>query len=105
MLVPKRFEKPSKDGSQNQTMELETELENRVHPLFGFKEPYSNRFWNPNNLLGYFRLTAPLGHKCHLWNYWSQFMNSIYLMNNRQREAQRGNQRDFALGRVRFSIV
>ena len=52
MLVPKRFEKPSKDGSQNQTMELETELENRVHPLFGFKEPYSNRFWNPNNLLG-----------------------------------------------------
>ena len=52
MLVPKRFEKPSKDGSQNQTMELETELENRVHPLFGFEEPYSNRFWNPNNLLG-----------------------------------------------------
>ena len=53
MLVPKRFEKPSLDGSQNQTMELETELENRVHPLFGFKEPYSNRFWNPNNLLGH----------------------------------------------------
>ena len=62
MLVPKRFEKPSLDGSQNQTMELETELENRVHPLFGFKEPYSNRFWNPNNLLGSSEYRKGKGH-------------------------------------------
>ena len=38
--------------SYNSLFSIETELENRVQPHFGFERPSSNRFWNPNDLLG-----------------------------------------------------